>query len=77
MQQLSIAQNTDGVFIHIDTNSVSKEKVDEALRLLKLFFFDDSHIPPVSAEEQLEIEASLGSMSEEDKEVAFSRVVSL
>ena len=81
MQTLSIAQNKDTFFVSIDRHKVSEDKlnlIEKFLRSIvsgKKLKLDNSNIKPVSDEEQAEIEAILDAIPEDDKEIAFTKIV--
>src|SRR5205807_2907050 len=75
MVGVTISENEESIVITLDKNVVPKLKVERVLHDLEEEELDTSHLEYVSDEEQAEIEAILDSMSDEDKEIVYSRTV--
>ncbi len=81
---LSITNTAAHVVINIDRAAVAPERLEQALVQLRQTLEvspnlenDPSYLEPVSDEEQAEIEAMLRSIPPEDREIAYTKRVSL
>lgn len=71
MEGITIADSPNSVIIVVDKAIYSKDRIEEALRVLKSpHAVDDSHIAEISDEEQAELEELLNAMTPEDREIA-------
>lgn len=72
-----MAQNENGVFIYIDRTGINTIRLEQALRHFEYELSVPSHLEAASDEEQAEIAALLGTLSDNDKEIASTERVSL
>ena len=77
MQAFSVAQNENGVFIYIDRTGINTIRLEQALRHFEYELSVPSHLEAASDEEQAEIAALLGVMTDDDKEIASTERVVL
>ena len=75
MLGLNIAQNQDTVFISIDKNNFSQKYLLEINDYLASLFNSKFMIPPVSDEEQADIESSLKKHKASEKKIAYSETI--
>ena len=74
MVGVTIAENEESIVITLDKSMVPELMVARVLHELE-DGIDTSHLEYVSDEEQAEIEAILGAMTDEDREIVYSHAV--
>lgn len=80
MQAVSYTIDEATINIVIDRNALNAETLREITERLLRFMpqeFDDSHIPRASDEENAEIAAALGAMSDDERKPAFTVMLEL
>jgi hypothetical protein len=77
MNNPEITQINNTLNISIDLYHFDKEVLDEVNNYLMNEYNRRQFIPLASKEEQAEIEAILNSMTDEDKEIVYSEIISV
>lgn len=75
MQVISIADNDESVFIHIDKNICDLQKLNQLLEFVRLNFVDSFEITEISDEEQQYLSTWLDAIPASEKSIALSQEV--
>ncbi len=73
MHGIEVEEKDHRVVITVDTEIIDRSRIDQALSVLEIPHWDDSHIPSMDPEEQEEISTHLRSMTPDDREYTLHR----